>query len=412
MSAFLERGRLLVSQGRWDLAEKELRMAVGESPDSAAAHGLLAIVLSRLKRDEEALGEAQAAVRLGPERPMSHYFLADVLDRMDRLKEAEASIRTAIQLNPEDADYHASLAGILFQQSRWAETLAAAEEGLKQDPDHVNCLNFRGLALMKLGRREQAGANMAETLARGPENALSHTVQGWNYLESNRPRDAAECFRTALRLSPGLDYAKRGMVEALKARNPIYRVMLLYFLWMARLSGRARWAVVVGFFIGYQVLKAAADSNPALRPFVLPIIVCYLIFVVLTWVAQPMFNLLLGLNRFGRYALSDHQIVASNWFGGFLAVAVVLSLAGWLSNFGPALLLGIWCGFMLAPVAMAMQASKPKKRRLLCAAAGGLGVLGLFTIVLVFTNQPASETPLGLFVIGWALFPWLVNIVG
>ena len=166
MSVFLERGRLLVSQGRWDMAEKELRMAVAESPDSAYAHGLLAVVLMRLMRQEEAIGEAQAAVRLGPDLAMTHYFLAQVLDQMDRINEAEGSIRTAIQLDPQDADYHASLAGIRFQQSHWADTLAAAEEGLKQDPDHVNCLNFRGLALTKLGRRAESGANMAETLAR------------------------------------------------------------------------------------------------------------------------------------------------------------------------------------------------------------------------------------------------------
>ena len=50
MSAFLERGRLLAAQQRWDLAEKELRMAVAESPDLAFAHGLLAMTLLGLKR--------------------------------------------------------------------------------------------------------------------------------------------------------------------------------------------------------------------------------------------------------------------------------------------------------------------------------------------------------------------------
>jgi tetratricopeptide (TPR) repeat protein len=411
MSAFLERGRLLAAQGRWDMAEKELRMAVSESPDSASAHGLLAMALLSLKRKEEALGEAQTAVRLAPQAPLTYYFLAQVFDGMDRLKEAEAAVRTAIQLDPEDADYQALLAGIVFEQSRWADALAAAEEGLKQDPDHINCLNYRGLALTKLGRRGEAGANMAATIARGPENALSHTVQGWNYLESNRPRDALESFRTALKLDPDFDYAKRGMVEALKARNPIYRVMLMYFLWMARLRGGAQWAVVLGFYFGTRVLDSAAAAHPALRPFVMPIIVVYLIFCVLTWVAQPAFNLLLRLNRFGRYALSRKQLVASNWFGGFLAAAIVLALAGWLWQSVPALALGIWCGAMVAPVAMALQASKDTKRNVLCAAAGVLGLIGLIAIVLVFVNEPASQTPITLFIWGWVLFPWLVNIV-
>ena len=201
------------------------------------------------------------------------------------------------------------------------------------------------------------------------------------------------------------------MVEALKARNPIYRLMLMYFLWMARLRGGAQWAVVIGFYAGTRVLDSAAAANPALRPYVKPIIVVYLVFCVLTWVAQPAFNLLLRLNRFGRYALSPRQIMASNWFGGFLAAAIVLSLAGWLCRSDPALALGIWCGLMVAPVAMALQPAKDNKRYVLCAAAGILGLVGLTAIALIFTNEPASSTPITLFIWGWVLFPWLVNIV-
>ena len=123
-----------------------------------------------------------------------------------------------------------------------------------------------------------------------------------------------------------MDYAKRGMVEALKARNPVYRLLLVYFLWMQRLSGRARWVVVLGFYFGYQLLRGAAAANPALQPYVAPILVAYLIFVVLTWVAQPMFNLLLRSTPMAAMRYRIHQVVASNWFGGFLAAAVVLGL--------------------------------------------------------------------------------------
>ena len=407
----MERGRLLAAQGRWDLAEKELRKAVAEGPDSATAHGLLAITLLNLKHQQDALGEAETAVRLGPDWPMPHYIHAQVLDAMDRLKEAERAIREAIRLDPEDADYHASLAGIVFQQSRWADALAATEEGLRQDPDHINCLNFRGLALTKLGRRAEAGQNMTETLARGPENALSHTVQGWNFLESNRPREALESFRTALRLEPDLDYAKRGMVEALKARNWIYRVMLQYFLWMGRLSGRAQWVVVLGLYFGSRLLEAAAKAHPQIQPLVMPIIVVYVIFCVLTWIAQPMFNLLLRLNRFGRYALSKKQIVASNWFGGFLAAALVLAVVGLTCGLWPVTALAIWCGLMLMPVALSMQVSE-KKRLLFCAATAVLGLIGLTGLILFGTEQPAGEGLLGLFLIGWIAFPWLVNLMG
>lgn len=252
---------------------------------------------------------------------------------------------------------------------------------------------------------------MTETLARGPENALSHTVQGWNYLESNRPREALESFRTALRLDPDLDYAKRGMVEALKARNWLYRILLQYFLWMGRLSGRAQWGVVLGLYFGSRLLLAAAKSYPALEPFVLPIIVLYVIFCVLTWIAQPMFNLILRLNRFGRYALSKQQIVASNWFGGFLAAAVVFAVVGLGCGFWPATALAIWFGLMLQPLALSMQA--PTKRRpWFLAAAALLGCIGLAGLLLVGLESPSARNILGIFVFGWVGFPWLMNLAG
>ena len=61
-------------------------------------------------------------------------------------------------------------------------------------------------------------------------------------LHQAQPKAALEHFREALRLDPNLQYAQAGIVEALKARNPIYRWMLGYFLWMGRLSDRAKWA--------------------------------------------------------------------------------------------------------------------------------------------------------------------------
>jgi hypothetical protein len=45
----------------------------------------------------------------------------------------------------------------------------------------------------------------------------------------------------------------------------------------------------------------------------------------MTWIASPLFNLLLRLNRFGRLALSREQIITSNWVAGCL-VGVLVSL--------------------------------------------------------------------------------------
>lgn len=42
--------------------------------------------------------------------------------------------------------------------------------------------------------------------------------------------------------------------------------MLRYFLWMDKLGSRGQWAVVVGAFIGYRILRGVAGHNPELAP--------------------------------------------------------------------------------------------------------------------------------------------------
>ena len=56
-----------------------------------------------------------------------------------------------------------------------------------------------------------------EALGRNPENAHTNANQGWSLLHGGQPGKALEHFREALRLDPDLEFARAGMVEALKA---------------------------------------------------------------------------------------------------------------------------------------------------------------------------------------------------
>src|SRR5262249_19742642 len=155
------------------------------------------------------------------------------------------------------------------------------------------CNNLRAMALVKLGRPAEAGATIDAALARDPENALSHANQGWAYLERNEPAKALEHFREALRLDPTSAWARMGVLSALKARNPVYRVMLQFFLWTAKLSRQAQWALLLSFILGQSLLRSIGQSYPALAPVVYPIGLAIFGFLVMTWIADPLFNLLL-----------------------------------------------------------------------------------------------------------------------
>src|SRR5262249_51238586 len=153
-----------------------------------------------------------------------------------RDEEARAAILEAIRLDPYQAAYFGILASLEMQRSRWREALAAADQGLAIDPEHTLCTNLRAQALVKLGDRAAAAATMGEALARRPDDAYTHANQGWAMLHAGQPQQALEHFREALRLDPGMEWARAGVVEALQARNFVYRWMLAWFLWMSRLT--------------------------------------------------------------------------------------------------------------------------------------------------------------------------------
>ena len=110
---------MLIGQGRFEMAEQELRRLLGEFPEHAQAHAMLAVCLTR---DEQKLVEAtesaQKAVMLEPDEPYSHYIHSLVRWKRNHFPEAQAAIAEAIRLNPYDADYFAQSSPVASVDSR------------------------------------------------------------------------------------------------------------------------------------------------------------------------------------------------------------------------------------------------------------------------------------------------------
>lgn len=414
MSAHMERAGLLIGQDRFTMAEAELRQHLGGEPDDAVAHALLGFCLSRQEKHDEAEREARQAIGLGPDHPLTHYFLGEVLVQRNRFDEAMAAAEEAIRLNPEDADLHSLKGSVHLCRRQWPEALEAADRGLALDPEHVGCNNLRAMALTQLGRKDEAGRTIGAALEREPENALAHANRGWAYLHEASPAKALEHFREALRLDPTCEYSRAGIVEALKARNMIYGLMLRWFLWMGRLSGKAQWAVIIGLFVGARLLRSVGRSNPGLEPFVWPILIVYNLFCFMTWFADPLFNLLLRLNPFGRLALSRDQIVASNWVGGAL-LGTVAGAAAWAIT--GQTLWGLAAGaslLMVMPIVGTFRCDKGWPRRSMAAVTVLIGGCGVAALVLALAARTEAELesaalPAILFAVGVFFSQWIAN---
>lgn len=323
-----ERALVLMGQGRSDLALPEWQRALGEDPDDGWLHLGLARCLHLLDREREALAAAQEAVaRLG-DVAEAHRVLGDCRRDLGELEAARTALENARRLDPDDADVHGSLAELAVVRRDWLAAREHAETGLRLDPEHAVCSQLRAFALTQLGERELAMEEADAGLRRDPENAYAHAQRGWALLNQGRQREAAEAFREALRLEPGLEFARSGMIEALKARNPLYALFLRYFLFMGRLGGKA-WIVLIGLLLVQGQLRSLAKSMPDWSWLFLTLYWTVFAFAIGTWVVSPLFNFTLWLHPLGRLALNPPEKRQSFALAGCLAAVGLLAGGAW-----------------------------------------------------------------------------------
>ena len=311
MNIPLSRARLLMEQQRFELAEEQLRLALMEGKETSLAHALLALCLLERDRYDEATAEAGQAIHDAPDEALGFYALASIHLKQKRLKEARVIIQEAIRLEPWNASHFGLLAGIEAVRYRWEESLAASEQGLACDPEDVGCNNLRAIALVSLGRKAEAGQSIEATLSRNPEDAVTHANQGWTLLHQQQPVEAMKHFREALRLEPNLEWARLGIIEAMKARFFVYRWLLTWFLWLSRFSPQTQFMLMLGLIFGRAVLTSLLSAVPILEPLAIPVTLLYVLFVWMSWTAASLFNLVLRLDPFGRLVLNRAERLES-----------------------------------------------------------------------------------------------------
>jgi tetratricopeptide (TPR) repeat protein len=377
----LAHAQVLFEQGRFDLATDALRRHLAADPNDANAHGLLSLCLRNENRVKEAIAEARAAIAADPELSLGHYALSRALVEQRQYPAALEAAMEVIRLEPNETSGYQALAIVRIEQRNWAGALEATEEGLALNPQNASLLEIRGLAQAQLGDKQGADATFLAALERNPESSNALAGRGFAMLHAGRMNEAVESYRDALRIDPSNEMARAGLVEALKARNPIYAVILGRLLWLSRLSGRA----LIAFFVGWFVLNRAIQALsrvPETRPLAFVLLGVYLLVVWLSFAASPLFNLLLRLDPLGRHALTDEQRQEANIVGLLVAFGLPVAVLALVTQSLPlAQLAAILLGLVI-PLDNAFEARPDSTLRLalqgyviVVATLGGLAIL-------------------------------------
>ena len=163
---------------------------------------------------------------------------AMILHRDGRLDEAEQVLRRLLAVASDDGSrlsaVHDLFARVLFATGRYAESIEHYRATLAAGQASGETRTNVGAALLKLGRTDEALAELEQALRHPPVFASTHTNYGAALVAANRPEEGVRQFRLALGIDPQSLQAHLNLGAALAAAGrgeeaeAVYRQAIVY----------------------------------------------------------------------------------------------------------------------------------------------------------------------------------------
>ncbi len=403
----LKRVELLASQSRFKEARDLLYQFLDQDPTNPFGQYLLGVVLLELNETEKS---KQIFHRLISEDPSNPKYL-EMLARIDMSQslyiDAEEKMKSLIAQDPDNNEYFSILAVIKFQQRNYDKALALCEKALEIEPEDLTSLNLKTLISSMLGHSTDAKQASTDALQTDPNNPFTIANHAYSLLHDGQVTEALDRARYALTIDPNNEQAKYVLSEAMKSRFWPYRMYFLYQKKMATLSQTQMWMVLLAVFFGYRLIRSLAEKNEALKPFLIPITVILALIILSTWIINPLMNLYLLSNPYGKLLLDESDTKSAKLTGISLSLGVIFLIAFLLFNQETLLIAAVFFGLMMIPIGSMYTSQKEsirKRMELLTVAILVIGILGL--VILYFSN---SYLVLLIALLGLIAFQWIHN---
>jgi Flp pilus assembly protein TadD len=187
----------LVADGRSLEAIDVYREILREHPEHLTAWHNLGILYDELGRHDEAIKALEAARELEPDHPEVLANLGAALAALGRFDAADEHIKTAARLDPESVSVRANLAILAFRRGLYEVAEAELRWVCERDPKHGSAHFYRGEALNRMGRVDEALDALEKTRELQPWNHRIFYTMGMLYDKKHEPQMAAEMYRRA-----------------------------------------------------------------------------------------------------------------------------------------------------------------------------------------------------------------------
>jgi Tfp pilus assembly protein PilF len=364
MGKHLQRAEVLFNQGRYELAEQELRAEIAQNPQSANAHALLSMclinqkkqpknfidsiqfLLEQQKLSNEELESIEYALSIDSNNAWYHYVLAMYWYRCGNLDRAKNQIEIALGLNPNSAYFHYILACILFDIGNLKYSgMASVSRGfmdffksyfigfylepvftplkksLALDPNSIASLNLLTNLYVTTGKHKQALESSLTALSRDPNNAMAQDLHGQILTNCGKYAEAIGYFQAALSIDPNYTQAKNNLLEAMRSKY----YWIYPWVSLSHKKGKLVFASLIpAMFISLPLIRYLVTGSVNIKTPWENLGFAVIFFVTVIGFPAPwIFNYFLIKGKKARFLLTDRDAVISN-YALSLAITVLL----------------------------------------------------------------------------------------
>lgn len=397
-----QRVQLLLNSGRYTEAINYLEAHLSDYPQDNFAQYCLALAHLRTGDNDKS---RQICEQLLIENPDSEHVIslsAEIDIEEERYIKAESKAEILISINPYDSDHHLLMGRIKLAQRNYDKSLVSLNKSLEIDPENLDALNTKIVVDSLLGNKSTDGS-VEQALELDPESAYTIANQANQMLRKGNVQGALDRLHYALSLDPSNQLAQSVMQQAIKSKFWPYRMFAKYGEYMARLSAGSLWKIILGLYIGNQVMLKIAESNESLGKVLYPVVYFIIALFLLSWVLDPLMNLYLLTNKYGRALLNKDDKIMAICTGLALALSIIFCIFYFITDHDKYLWLFIPLGLLLIPLGSFLN-PKTEKYRLI------LKIYVLALIVIFLTAYFTINNSLTyVYMFGIFAYQWIVN---
>jgi len=154
-------GKAYLNREELDKAISELEQAASANSTLPYVHFSLGLAYMKKQDNDRAEAEFRQDIAIEPDLPDNYEQLGLLFLQLQKDDEAEHSFREALHYNPRMPVSLLELGRLYQRQGKNLEALTFLNSAEKWAPDNQNIRYVRGQVLLKLGRREEAQAELA-----------------------------------------------------------------------------------------------------------------------------------------------------------------------------------------------------------------------------------------------------------